>query len=73
MVLTLSADTNPREEDVIRATQTSEMKKSFDSTTFSSFPKGMTRRTILFNRGSTSKDEVSLGSISKKFLPKIRM
>ena len=71
MVLTLSADTNPREEDVIRATQTSEMKKSFDSTTFSSFPKGMTR-TILFNRGSTSKDEVSLGSISKKFLPKIR-
>lgn len=71
MVLTLSADNDPREQDVIRATHTSEIENIFDSTTFSSFPTGITWRKFLFNKGSTSKDDVSLGSRSEKFLPKI--
>ena len=71
MVLTLFADTDTREQDVIRAMHTSEMKNIFDSTTFSSFPTGMTWRKCLFKRGSTSKDDVSLGNTSEKFLPKI--
>lgn len=71
MVLTFSADFDTREQDVIRATHTSEMKNIFDSTTFSSFPTGMTWRKLLFKRGSTSKDEVSPSSTSEKFLPKI--
>ena len=68
--LTLLAGTTSREQNVTRATHTSQMLNSFDVTILSSSQTGMTWRKVLLSRGSTSKDGVSRSDRSRKFLRK---